>query len=444
MFWVRTPLFIMRQPGHFFLAYPLHPWHKGLIFWGPAASHDTGLLHEDESVKSTLLGGLSAREFLATHWQKKPLLVRGAFPDFADPLSANELAGLAMEPDVKARLVFEKGVKPWRLFHGPFAASRLSRLPQSHWSLLVSGVNEYSDEAARILDHFTFIPHWRCDDLMVSFAPPMGTVGAHVDSYDVFLIQGQGRRRWQIQSDPCLDLIPNLDLKILKHFTPDAEWVLEPGDMLYLPPGVAHYGVALEGCMTYSVGFRAPAYGDLWRELYQMSEALVGELPAGETLYADPDLKRAENPGLLSTEAIASLTRILAEPLQHPAIVARWLGAFLTRDAGAGRRPPSIRRLGPASLEKRLAKSVVWRADDVRLIYLPPNGDRFSFFVAGEEHDLDKRLLPLVEKICAVRNQAGQDLMKALPRGTKLREGALSFLAELVREGVLILSSPRS
>jgi 50S ribosomal protein L16 3-hydroxylase len=387
-------------------------------------------------LKSTLLGGLSAAEFLANYWQKKPLLVRGAFPEFHDPLTPNELAGLAMEPDVKARLVFEKGKKPWRLFHGPFAESRLRRLPKSHWSLLVSRVNEYSEDAARILDHFTFIPHWRCEDLMVSFAPPMGTVGEHVDSYDVFLIQGQGKRRWQIQTNPRPEIVPDIDLKILKHFQAEEEWILESGDMLYLPPGVAHYGVALEDCMTYSVGFRAPSYGDLWREFFQLPESLLAELP-GDVLFSDPDLKFQDNPGLLSDDAIAKFARILSEPLKHPEVVARWLGSYVTRDTGQDKVPTTGRRMRPEVLEKRLAKSVIWRSDDVRLAYLPPHVERFSFFLSGIEHDLDIRLLPLVQQLCLTREVAGSALLTLLPRGAKLRAGALDFLAELIREGVL-------
>ena len=387
-------------------------------------------------MSSTLLGGLSTGEFLSHYWQKKPLLVRGAFADFTDPLSPDELAGLAMEPNIKARLVFEKGRRPWQLIHGPFSESRLRRLPKSHWSLLVSRVNEYCEPAAAILDRFKFIPHWRCDDLMVSFAPPKGTVGAHVDTYDVFLIQGKGRRLWQIQENPRPELVPDVDLKILKHFTPEAEWVLEPGDMLYLPPGVAHYGVALEDCMTYSVGFRAPSYGDLWRELFNMPQNLWESLSA-ETMYSDPDLLEQENPGLLAEGAIAKLTAILAQPLKHPEIMGRWLGAYLTKDNGTAQGSHTNRRLTPSVLEKRLINSQVGRSDEVRVAYLAPVGERFSFFVGGEEHSLDVRLLPLVPKICATRKLEGAILVKALPRGAKAREGALAFLSELVRGGLL-------
>jgi 50S ribosomal protein L16 3-hydroxylase len=387
-------------------------------------------------MSSTLLGGLSTGEFLSRHWQKKPLLVRGAFPEFVDPLTPDELAGLAMEQGIKARLVFEKGRRPWQLFHGPFSESRLRRLPKSHWSLLVSRVNEYCDPAAEILDRFKFIPHWRCDDLMVSFAPPQGTVGAHLDSYDVFLIQGKGRRRWQIQENPNPELIPDIDLKILTHFEPEAEWILEPGDMLYLPPGVAHYGVALEDSLTYSVGFRAPSHGDLWRELFNMPQNLWEGL-AGDQMYTDPDLKEQENPGLLSREAVAKLSAILAEPLNHPEIMGRWLGAYLTRDSDGPRPASSSRRLALQALAKRLEKTQVARADDIRVAYLDPVEGRFSFFVGGEEHSLDVRLLPLVKTICQSRVMDGASLLKALPRAAKAREGALTFVAELVREGLL-------
>src|SRR4051812_20292918 len=203
-----------------------------------------------------LLGKVTPAQFLKQYWQKKPLLVRGAFPGFRDPVTPDQLAGLALEDDVDSRLVMERGgKKPWEVTLGPQRAAKLRGLPRSHWTLLVQGVDRYVPGVAALLEPFRFIPDWRVEDIMISFAPQAGTVGPHIDSYDVFLIQGQGRRRWQLDPAAGGALRPGLDLRILKQFTAKQDWVLEPGDMLYLPPDLAHHGTALEDCLTYSVGF---------------------------------------------------------------------------------------------------------------------------------------------------------------------------------------------
>lgn len=237
--------------------------------------------------------GLDEARFLERYWQKRPLLMRDALPGLTAPLSPDELAGLACEEGVEARLVLEQGPRhPWEVRHGPFQPHELTELPHSHWSLLVQDVDKYVPAVARLLAPFHFIPDWRVDDVMVSVAPDQGSVGPHVDAYDVFLIQASGRRRWQIQGRPAPDApcIPDLDLQILADFQPDLEWVAEPGDVLYLPPGVAHWGVALEEAMTCSVGFRAPADREL---LAAWFERLVAGT-AGEGRYTDPELQAQE------------------------------------------------------------------------------------------------------------------------------------------------------
>jgi len=195
-----------------------------------------------------LLGGLTPERFLAEYWQKRPLLVRQAIPGFKSPLSADELAGLACEPEVESRLILEKGgSRPWQLEHGPFEEERFATLPESHWTLLVQRVNHWVPAVADLLDHFAFLPSWRLDDIMISYAADQGSVGPHTDQYDVFLLQGAGRRRWQIDASVTDEspLLDHPDLRILAQFHATDEWVLEPGDLLYLPPGLAHYGVAL-------------------------------------------------------------------------------------------------------------------------------------------------------------------------------------------------------
>jgi 50S ribosomal protein L16 3-hydroxylase len=206
--------------------------------------------------------GIDPAHFMRRHWQREPLLVRGAFPGFADPLSPRDVLALASSGDASARLVQRRG-KTWTIEHGPIAPSRIKQLPRRDWTVLVQDANHHSERVAQLLAAFDFISHARVDDVMVSYARPGGGVGPHVDSYDVFLLQGLGRRRWQISRQEDHAFIPGIDLKILRRFSPDAEWVLEAGDMLYLPPGVAHHGIAESECVTWSIGFRAPGDTEL-------------------------------------------------------------------------------------------------------------------------------------------------------------------------------------
>ena len=205
--------------------------------------------------------GMTQQEFLDQYWQKKPLVIRQAFPDFKSVISPNELAGLAGEPRIESRLVIEKGVGgAWQLIDGPFSDKDFSVLPKTHWTLLVQDIDKHVPETREILMPFSFIPNWRFDDLMVSFAPKQGSVGAHTDGYDVFLLQGMGKRKWQVSAGPLHKpaLLENVDIQVLADFEPAQEWLLEPGDILYLPPHYGHHGVAMEDCMTFSIGFRAP------------------------------------------------------------------------------------------------------------------------------------------------------------------------------------------
>lgn len=243
-----------------------------------------------------LLGGISPQKFMKTHWHKKPLLVRGAIPAFAlsrqintplgSPISAQELLKIAGSDEAEARIVY---AKPWSFSEGPFKKKSLPSLDTPNWTILLQGMEARHPAAAKILSWFRFIPDARLDDLMISIAGPGGGVGPHFDSYDVFLIQMSGRRRWRISGQKDLSLNPKLPLKILQNFQYEQEWDLEPGDMLYLPPQVAHDGIALDpGCQTWSVGFRSPSYKELLQEgLWHLAESLE-ELPGLSKRFADP------------------------------------------------------------------------------------------------------------------------------------------------------------
>jgi 50S ribosomal protein L16 3-hydroxylase len=372
-----------------------------------------------------LLGGLSPRRFLRRHWQKRPRLVRGALPGFRDPLSRSALLELATRPEVESRLVLEKGGRrPWQVVPGPQDPSRLRRLGPTHWTLLVQEANRHVPALAGLVDLFSFLPRWRVDDVMVSFAPRGGTVGPHVDSYDVFLLQGGGRRRWRIarRFDPsCRE---GLDLAVLRRFRPEEEWVLEAGDMLYLPPGVAHHGVALEDCFTYSIGFRAPRRAEL---VLGFAEHVARRLPAS-AMYADPHLVPTRHPGALSAGALGRLRRLLTRDLAVAAgpEFAAIAGRLLTRPApedGA----PSSRPLRPADLRRRLSRSSgLLRSEASRLAYVTRGRRGTLLFVDGAAHDLpaslafagpllaDRRFVPRADLQARLRAPGFADLLSDL------------------------------
>ncbi len=255
-----------------------------------------------------LLNNLTPSQFLAEYWQKKPLLIKKHLPDFNGLLSPNELAGLACEDDVLARIISHKKGK-WTLKNGPFDDADFTKLPigtskKSDWTLLVQNVNHHLPEAADLLALFNFIPHARLDDLMVSYAPKGSGIGAHVDSYDVFLLQGAGKRNWKISAQKDLSLVENTPLKILQNFKAEQEWTLEAGDMLYLPPQIAHWGVSeSDDCMTYSIGFRAPKTQELAHEfLNYLQDNLVQDNFDAEGLYTDADLALQKHPAEISEQ----------------------------------------------------------------------------------------------------------------------------------------------
>lgn len=274
---------------------------------------------------SPVLQNLKPDEFIRNYWQKSPCLIRSAFIKLQSPVSPEELAGLACEEEVHSRLIQEKGGNtPWQLRYGPFKESDFTSLPASHYSLLVSECEKWIPEVAELQALFSFIPHWRHDDVMISYATGGGSVGAHVDEYDVFLIQLEGQRRWQYADNRLTDpkLIPDLDLAILESFNPDHDEVLKPGDMLYLPPGVPHHGIAVDDCMTCSIGFRAPSATETLESFAQE----IDTRDLGVHRYSDPGLETDRHPGEITTTEIQQFRRLAVGLMDQPDDI--WIDAI--------------------------------------------------------------------------------------------------------------------
>ena len=266
-------------------------------------------------------------DFLQNYWQQKPLLIRNAFPNFSSPLSADELAGLACEQSLESRLIVEK-TGHWQLENGPLTEQTFAQLPEKDWTILVQAVDHVVPDVANLMNYFRFIPNWRIDDIMVSYAAEGGNVGPHYDNYDVFLLQGSGQRKWQVGS-PCSsisELQNNDQLRLLTDFEYQNEWVLSPGDLLYLPPLYSHWGKALDNdCMTYSIGFRAPSHAEL---LSGFCDHQIDQLTE-ELRYSDANMT-PQHCGEITPATLAAIQKILAQQLTDPRAVKQWFGQFIT------------------------------------------------------------------------------------------------------------------
>jgi 50S ribosomal protein L16 3-hydroxylase len=341
--------------------------------------------------------GMPPARFLRDYWQQRPLLIRNAFADFASPLAPEDLAGLACEDFALSRIIAHEPERDhWNVRSGPFAESDFAGLPETHWTLLVQDVDKWDVDVAALLGHFSFLPSWRIDDVMVSYAVDGGSVGAHVDQYDVFLLQGQGRRRWQINVDPAAPKAfrDDVELKLLREFTPTHEWLLEPGDMLYLPPGIAHHGVAEGKCLTFSIGMRAPAMAEMVADL---AGFLAERLPE-ELRYTDAGIAPAKAAGEIGDLALGKIGQALRDSMTVDASTLRgWFGSFITRYRAAHEAVPRERPLSAAQFERKLA-------DGSGL--LPNPWSRFAWsaatkgvalFVAGEQRPCPRKL---AERLC--------------------------------------------
>jgi len=298
--------------------------------------------------------GMQPGTFLRDYWQKRPLLIRAAANGFECPLNPDDLAGLSCIEGTLGRIArFDRRRDRWHLENGPFAEQHFATLPKRDWTLLVQDVDRWDPEVRALLRRVDFLPRWRVDDVMISYAVPGGSVGAHVDQYDVFLLQGIGHRRWQIDArpNPPLAFREDAPICLLKHFDASHDWLLGPGDMLYLPPGVPHFGVAEDECLTLSIGMRAPSAGEMLAAF-----AAHNALDLDEALrYADPDLSLPANPAEIDADAVRrARTTLQAALALDDSAMAAWFGRFLSVYRAAER--PAPKRISVAQIEKRLAR----------------------------------------------------------------------------------------
>lgn len=342
--------------------------------------------------KSNVLGRLNPKQFLRDYWQKKPLFIPQALPGFHSPLSPAELAGLACEEGVEARIVVHKGGNRWEVRYGPFAPGDFRSLPDTRWTVLVQGVERYHAGISALLSCFNFIPKWRIDDVMISYAAPGGGVGPHYDSYDVFLLQGYGRRRWQINTGAVSDqhLIPGLDLRILKKFRAQQQWLMEPGDLLYLPPGIAHHGSALEPCMTLSIGLLAPTRSEL---VTGFMDEVIARTPC-DARFADANRKPQRYAGEISAGDYRRLTRMMRAALSGDEQLRQWLGKYLTRGHDDPRRSGGRKLSFREFHEKFRARKIIYRRYAARTAFIR-NNRGLLLFINGECVPLPRKFLKL-------------------------------------------------
>jgi len=330
-----------------------------------------------------LLGGMSPTRFFREYWHKKPLLIRNAAPNLEQVLDRDGLLALACREDAESRMV--RPVRDnWTVRHGPFEAAELAALPKKNWSVLVSGVNMLVPDGDRLLNAFNFAPYARLDDLMVSFAPTGGGVGPHFDAYDVFLIQGLGRRRWEISAQDDLELIEDCPLRILKRFRVDQSWDLEPGDMLYLPPQYAHNGVALSDCMTWSIGFRTPTAQEMATQFLVYLQDTI----CLDGVYADPDLTYSKHPGRIPGAMVSGLKDMIRKIRWSDADMDDFIGRYLTEPKAHVYFDPPERPVNPATFQRRIQAKGLRLDARSHMLYL---GN--VFYVNGDRLESERALL---------------------------------------------------
>ena len=365
-----------------------------------------------------VLGHLTVEEFLRDYWQKKPLLIRSAWPDFEPLLASDELAGLSLEEEIESRLVIENGPDgPWSIRKGPFSDQDYQQLPDDKWTLLVQAVDHWIPEASDLLQNFRFIPSWRIDDLMISYAVDGGSVGPHYDQYDVFLLQAEGQREWRI-GQMCNEDSPILDgpkIRILDTFEETDRWILNPGDMLYLPPQLAHWGIARGECQTYSVGFRAPSVS----ELAQATLDQILQTSTEDQRYGDPDFPGQDNMGEITPAATQRLRHLLLHALDQPDLLGDVLGNLMTEPKYPEHQPEPLNAdAWPEWLEEIQQNGAARRSEQARFAFRQREHD-VLFYSGGQSWPVSTSLLPLAIWLTNHNEYDAESLIKWIKNNTK-------------------------
>ena len=345
------------------------------------------------NIESLHWGELSPETFLAEYWQKKPLLIKQAFKNFQDTIPADELAGLAMEGEIESRIVSSDGNNNWQVDHGPF--EDFSQYGESNWTLLVQAVNNWSRPTNALLAPFSFIPRWRIDDVMVSFSTPNGGVGAHLDQYDVFIIQGSGKRRWQVgaPNSELATLLPHPDLKQVSAFEPLIDEVTEAGDLLYIPPNHPHNGVSIENSVNFSIGFQAPSSQELWSSF---ADKLIDN-NLGEQRFSDSTRKTTESSTLISKEDKQQLKTFMLDQLENTEMFEQFIGQYLTQSHHALELLMPVNNIDEVKLADILSEPEIH--------FMPVSGlkaaiiadSQATLFLNGDSFPIDAQTLPLAQ-----------------------------------------------
>lgn len=343
-------------------------------------------------------GELTPEKFLKEYWQKKPLLIKNAFTDFNDPIAADELAGLAMENEIESRIVSYSNTdhdKSWQVNHGPF--EDFTQFGEENWTLLVQAVNNWSRPTHSLLTPFSFIPNWRIDDVMVSFSTPNGGVGAHLDQYDVFIIQGSGKRRWQVGlPDQTLQtLLPAPDLKQVSDFSPLIDEITQAGDLLYIPPNHPHNGVSIENSMNFSIGFQAPSSQELWSSF--ADQLIDGHL--GEHRFEDPHRAICNTPSHIGDKDINDLKSFMLQQLNDPKLFGQFIGKFVTQNHHALEILIPVNEIDNEKLMDILSESDIQflPVSGIKAAIIENNND--NLFINGEAFSIDADTLPLAKAL---------------------------------------------
>jgi 50S ribosomal protein L16 3-hydroxylase len=379
---------------------------------------------------------MSHKTFLAQYWQKKPVLLKKALHPFPDIISPEEVLGMSLDERVESRLIREKGGQtPWETKRGPFKTSLFKKLPPSHWTILVNGVDRFVPSVQALADHFSFIPFWRMDDIMISVAVDQGNVGAHVDNYDVFLVQAHGRREWMIEDKPRLtdDFIPGLPIRLLKKFKPTHRWILEPGDILYLPPRIPHHGIARgDECMTISVGFRAPTHDEI---LNSLATKALGESSTA-VRYSDPNLI-PQDPGEISSHSIKQVKKIVSDRLLSDDFIGDWLGGFASETYPDVDLSLHASTINASKLVKTLrAAEAIVRTEGARFAFIKKGRQKIAFYHNGARCDLSARPAELAKLLCNNIAIAPSEVIPYLSDGE-----CKKLLLSLLRSGALVVDA---